>query len=45
MNANDSVKEEKEIDCIGMAFAADKEAKLSYEQFSAVVDACESAQN
>jgi hypothetical protein len=32
------------IDCITMAFAADAEESLSYEQFSAVVNACEATQ-
>lgn len=40
-----SVKfDEAEIDCIALAFAADKKKPLTYEQFVAVVEACEEAQ-
>jgi len=38
------VEETIVMDCIGMAFEADSKAHLSYEQFAAVVDSCESNQ-
>jgi hypothetical protein len=51
MNAN-SITEVKnsnqletvKMDCVGMAFEANKKASLSYEQFKAVVESCEAAQ-
>jgi hypothetical protein len=36
--------DEAEIDCIALAFEADKKKPLTYEQFVAVVEACEEAQ-
>lgn len=43
-NDNKIIDTKIKMDCVGMAFAASKKAKLTYEQFSAVVEACEAAQ-